>query len=148
MCNLQSAKDCASVKTSLATVRARAQEMGIPFARQLVYIPSADCGNAHGPCRCRRQCYAWSGLGFGFGSGPVWIVIATNERHQKLRKTPLQKVLRDWIIGKGRLRLELQVGTEKKNRGQKEITCEVGEVYSVRWHPVRSSTGARVERQV
>ena len=26
MCNLQSAKDCASVKTSLATVRARAQE--------------------------------------------------------------------------------------------------------------------------
>ena len=27
MCNLQSAKDCASVKTSLATVRARAQEM-------------------------------------------------------------------------------------------------------------------------
>ena len=28
MCNLQSAKDCASVKTSLATVHARAQEMG------------------------------------------------------------------------------------------------------------------------
>ena len=28
MCNLQSAKDCASVKTSLATVRARAQEWG------------------------------------------------------------------------------------------------------------------------
>ena len=27
MCNLQSAKDCASVKTSLATVRARAQEI-------------------------------------------------------------------------------------------------------------------------
>ena len=27
MCNLQSAKDCASVKTSLATVHARAQEM-------------------------------------------------------------------------------------------------------------------------
>ena len=26
MCNLQSAKDCASVETSLATVRARAQE--------------------------------------------------------------------------------------------------------------------------
>jgi len=28
MCNLQSAKDCASVKTSLATVHALAQEMG------------------------------------------------------------------------------------------------------------------------
>ena len=28
MCNLQSAKDCASVKTSLATVHARAQEWG------------------------------------------------------------------------------------------------------------------------
>ena len=28
MCNLQSAKNCASVKTSLATVHARAQEMG------------------------------------------------------------------------------------------------------------------------
>ena len=27
MCNLQSAKDCASVKTSLATVHARAQEI-------------------------------------------------------------------------------------------------------------------------
>jgi hypothetical protein len=38
MCNLQSAKDCASVKTSLATVHARAQEMGIKETRHLSYI--------------------------------------------------------------------------------------------------------------
>jgi hypothetical protein len=46
MCNLQSAKDCASVKTSLATVHARAQEMGKWNQNRNAYIGP---GLAHGP---------------------------------------------------------------------------------------------------
>ena len=50
MCNLQSAKDCASVKTSLATVHARAQEIGkfylVPFSIlkviELAHGPHSD----------------------------------------------------------------------------------------------------------
>ena len=41
MCNLQSAKDYASVKTSLAIVRARAQEMKNPISSVLDYIPKS-----------------------------------------------------------------------------------------------------------
>ena len=42
MCNLQSAKDCASVKTSLATVRARAQEWGKgTVGRRVIYLGRA-----------------------------------------------------------------------------------------------------------
>ncbi|KZT21385.1 hypothetical protein NEOLEDRAFT_1073553, partial [Neolentinus lepideus HHB14362 ss-1] len=41
MCNLQSAKDCASVKTSLATVHARAQEMKSFIRRSGTYIGRA-----------------------------------------------------------------------------------------------------------
>jgi hypothetical protein len=39
MCNLQSAKNCASVETSLATVHARAQEMKNPINTEgLIYM--------------------------------------------------------------------------------------------------------------
>ena len=47
MCNLQSAKDCASVKTSLATVHARAQEMGIKNVPLSLYKGNRE--GAHGP---------------------------------------------------------------------------------------------------
>ena len=44
MCNLQSAKDCASVKTSLATVRARAQEWGNQLqGRDFGYKGTGEC---------------------------------------------------------------------------------------------------------
>jgi len=47
MCNLQSAKDCASVKTSLATVHARAQEMGKKEkGRSSLYIQVVSLGQA------------------------------------------------------------------------------------------------------
>jgi hypothetical protein len=45
MCNLQSAKDCASVETSLATVHARAQEMRL-ILRAWTYI---SFRKVHGP---------------------------------------------------------------------------------------------------
>ena len=47
MCNLQSAKDCASVKTSLATVRARAQEWGTRRAWNRLYtLPASGQADA------------------------------------------------------------------------------------------------------
>jgi len=56
MCNLQSAKDCASVKTSLATVHARAQEMGKTVkttdstlkANKIAHGPSSDGASRFG----------------------------------------------------------------------------------------------------
>jgi len=47
MCNLQSAKDCASVKTSLATVHARAQEMGKSHSLPFSILKVIEL--AHGP---------------------------------------------------------------------------------------------------
>lgn len=47
MCNLQSAKDCASVKTSLATVHARAQEMGKSHLVSFSILKVIEL--AHGP---------------------------------------------------------------------------------------------------
>ncbi|KZT24392.1 hypothetical protein NEOLEDRAFT_1067731, partial [Neolentinus lepideus HHB14362 ss-1] len=47
MFNLQSAKDCASVRTSLATVHARAQEMGNKTWLTHIYIREGR--SAHGP---------------------------------------------------------------------------------------------------
>jgi len=57
MCNLQSAKNCASVETSLATVHARAQEMRkskLTGAQPYIYALRAHGPPAHLKQKCTK----------------------------------------------------------------------------------------------